>query len=83
MKNDLFFRARSSRIQFLKERIPTVVVKGLATVNRAMIVIDDSKGDTRYKVLVEGDNFREVLATPGVKAATSTSNNTYEVKDPD
>jgi len=56
-----------------------VVIKGLATVNRAMIVIDDSKGDTRYKVLVEGDNFRDVLATPGVKSATSTSNNTYEV----
>jgi DNA-directed RNA polymerase III subunit RPC1 len=28
---------------------------------------------------VEGDNLREVMATPGVKGTSTTSNNTYEV----
>ena len=28
---------------------------------------------------MEGDNLREVLATKGVKASKTTSNNTYEV----
>ena len=62
---NLSYRARSSRLQFLKERLPAVVIKGLPTVNRAVIHIDDSKGGTKYKLFVEGDNLREVLATPG------------------
>ncbi len=49
--------------------------------NRAVIHIDDSQGGTsyKYKLFVEGDNLREVLATQGVKASKTTSNNTYEV----
>lgn len=37
------------------------------------------KGITRYKLLVEGDNLRDVIATPGVKGKSCTSNNTYQV----
>jgi DNA-directed RNA polymerase III subunit RPC1 len=48
-------------------------------VNRAVIHNDDSVGQTRYKLFVEGDNLREVMATPGVKGINTTSNNTYEV----
>jgi DNA-directed RNA polymerase III subunit RPC1 len=40
---------------------------------------DDAGGQTRYKLFVEGDNLREVMATPGVKGTSTTSNNTYEV----
>ena len=64
-KMSLYFRARSSRLQFLKERLPSVVIKGLPTVNRAVIHTDDSQGGNKYKLFVEGDNLREVLATPG------------------
>ena len=79
-KKNFIPRARSSRLQFLKERLPSVVIKGLPTVNRAVIHIDDSHvGSTKYKLFVEGDNLREVLATPGVRASKTTSNNTYEV----
>jgi DNA-directed RNA polymerase III subunit RPC1 len=49
----------------LKERLPSVVIKGLPTVNRAVIHTDDSQGGNKYKLFVEGDNLREVLATPG------------------
>ena len=50
--------------------------------NRAIIHIDDSQGgasNQKYKLFVEGDNLREVLATPGVLGKKTTSNNTYEV----
>ena len=49
----------------MKERLPAVVIKGLPTVNRAVIHIDDAHGSTKYKLFVEGDNLKEVLATPG------------------
>lgn len=47
--------------------------------SRAVIHNDDSRGKTIYKLFVEGDNLREVMATPGVKGIQTTSNNTYEV----
>ena len=67
-------------MQFLKEKVVNIVIKGLPTVKRAMIHIDDSKaGEQKYKLLVEGDNLREVLATKGVLGKHTISNNTYEV----
>ena len=68
-------------LQFLKEKITSVVIKGLPTVNHAVINLDDSAGGGRskYNLFVEGDNLRDVLATKGVKASQTTSNNTYEV----
>lgn len=54
------------QLQFLKEKIGNVVIKGLPTVSRAVIQMDDSAGGKpTYKLFVEGDNLREVLATPG------------------
>merc|ERR1711962_155505 len=67
--------------QYLKERIVSVVIMGLPTVSRAIISIDDSSGSLKpkYKLFVEGDNLREILATPGVHGKQTTSNNTYEM----
>ena len=68
------------QLQYIKDKISSVVIKGLPSVNRAVIHIDDSiAGNTKYKLFVEGDNLREVLATPGVKGSKTTSNNTLEV----
>lgn len=36
-------------------------------------------GKTKFKLFVEGDNFREVMATSGVLGKNTTSNNTIEV----
>merc|ERR1719433_541633 len=68
-------------LQYLKEKIVSVVIMGLPTVSRAIISIDDSSGSlkTKYKLFVEGDNLREILATPGVLGKKTTSNNTYEM----
>ncbi|XP_049812819.1 DNA-directed RNA polymerase III subunit RPC1 [Schistocerca nitens] len=75
-------KSRSSlnyALQHLKENVPKIVIKGLPSVSRAVIHNDDSGGQTRYKLLVEGDNLREVMATHGVKGTRTTSNNIYEV----
>ncbi|KAF3423619.1 hypothetical protein E2986_12478 [Frieseomelitta varia] len=66
-------------LSLLKEMIPNIVVKGLPSVSRAVIHNDDSSGKTKYKLFVEGDNMREVMATPGVLGKNTTSNNTIEV----
>lgn len=53
--------------------------KGVIGVNRAVIHEESIKGVTHYKLLVEGDNLRDVIATPGVNGNLCTSNNTYQV----
>lgn len=68
-----------SALHALKENVPKVVIKGVPSVNRAVIHEDDSGGKTRYKLLVEGDNLRDVIATRGVKGTQCWSNNTYQV----
>ncbi|XP_012276667.1 DNA-directed RNA polymerase III subunit RPC1 [Orussus abietinus] len=69
----------NSALTQLKEMIPNVVIKGLSSVARAVIHNDDSSGKTKYKLFVEGDNLREVMATHGVLGCKTTSNNTIEV----
>jgi len=69
------------QLQALKEKLPKVVIKGLPTVSRAVIHLEDAAAGSRnkYKLFVEGDNLREVIATHGVKGTSTTSNNTIEV----
>ncbi|XP_033975443.1 LOW QUALITY PROTEIN: DNA-directed RNA polymerase III subunit RPC1 [Trematomus bernacchii] len=67
-------------LQQLKGELPKVVVQGIPEVSRAVIHIDEQSTKTMYKLLVEGDNLRAVMATHGVKGSKTTSNNTYEVE---
>ncbi|XP_015775227.1 PREDICTED: DNA-directed RNA polymerase III subunit RPC1-like [Acropora digitifera] len=66
-------------MQMLKTDLPNVLIKGHKNVNRAIIHVDESKGDT-YKLLVEGDDLLSVMSTVGVKGTATTSNNTAEVE---
>jgi len=68
-------------IQALKEAIPKVIVQGLQGVSRAVIHVDESSdGKEKYKLLVEGNDLRGVMATVGVVGERTTSNNTIEVE---
>ncbi|XP_041117382.1 DNA-directed RNA polymerase III subunit RPC1 isoform X2 [Polyodon spathula] len=67
-------------LQTLKELLPKIVVQGIPEVSRAVIHIDEKSGKERYKLLVEGDNLRSVMATHGVNGSRTTSNNTFEVE---
>ncbi|KAL1517105.1 hypothetical protein ABEB36_000913 [Hypothenemus hampei] len=73
----------SRRLNFvlseLKDQLPNVVVKGLPTVNRAVIAREDRGGKTTYHLCVEGNNLREVMATYGVDGRKTFSNNIMEV----
>ncbi|MCI4384647.1 hypothetical protein PGIGA_G00041280 [Pangasianodon gigas] len=67
-------------LQSLKQELPKVVVQGIPEVSRAVIHIDEQSGRQKFKLLVEGDNLRAVMATHGVNGNRTTSNNTYEVE---
>ncbi|MGH0118176.1 UNVERIFIED_CONTAM: hypothetical protein FKN15_045323 [Acipenser sinensis] len=67
-------------LQTLKELLPKIVVQGIPEVSRAVIHIDEKSGNEKYKLLVEGDNLRSVMATHGVNGSRTTSNNTFEVE---
>ncbi|KAK3608217.1 hypothetical protein CHS0354_039236 [Potamilus streckersoni] len=66
-------------LQLWKKELTSVMIKGIPSVTRAVIHVDEKQGE-RYKLLVEGDNLRSVMATPGVKGTETISNNTYEVE---
>lgn len=55
------------------------MVKGLSTVNRAVIAREDRGDKTYYNLCVEGDNLREVMGTYGVNGNKTVSNNIIEV----
>ncbi|XP_010265589.1 PREDICTED: DNA-directed RNA polymerase III subunit 1 [Nelumbo nucifera] len=61
----------------LKAVLPQVIVKGISTVQRA--VINKSK-DGKYNLLVEGTNLLGVMGTPGVDGCKTTSNHIIEVQ---
>ncbi|XP_061384425.1 DNA-directed RNA polymerase III subunit RPC1 [Danaus plexippus] len=66
-------------LQQLARQLPSVVVKGLSKVSRAVIACDDTGPVNRYKLCVEGDGLREVMATYGIDGRRTTSNNILEV----
>ncbi|KAI9024018.1 hypothetical protein DFJ74DRAFT_705759 [Hyaloraphidium curvatum] len=59
----------------LKRVLPKVIVKGIPSVNRAVI----NEEDGRLKLLVEGYGLREVMNMEGVEGERTTSNHILEV----
>ncbi|XP_048486238.1 DNA-directed RNA polymerase III subunit RPC1 [Plutella xylostella] len=66
-------------LQQTARQLPSVLLKGLAKVPRAVIAADTHGAVTRYKLCVEGDGLRDVMATYGVNGNKTTSNNILEV----
>lgn len=62
-------------LHHLKSVLPMVVVKGIGTVERALIVKEKAK----YKLLIKGTNLGAVLGTPGVNGIKTKSNHIMEV----
>lgn len=59
----------------LKSILPEVVVKGIPTIDRAVINCQKDK----YNLLVEGTNLLAVMGTPGVDASKTKSNHIMEI----
>jgi len=64
-------------MQQLKKSLPSIVVKGISTVNRA--IIHKEASDNTYKLLVESKSLRDVMTTRGVLGVKTTSNHIGEV----
>lgn len=65
-----------TQMQFLKRSLPRVIVKGLGSVNRA--VINDEEGEKRLGLLVEGYGLREVMGIEGIDGRWTRCNATLE-----
>lgn len=66
-------------LQRLTSLVPKIVIAGIPSVSRAVIAVDDSKGEGFYKLCIEGAALRDVMATYGVIGSKTTSNNIWEV----
>ncbi|EGC39460.1 RNA polymerase III, largest subunit [Dictyostelium purpureum] len=67
-------------LQSLKNNLPSVIVKGIPTINRVVISKIDEKQE-RYQLLVEGYDLRAVMATSGIKGTHTTSNHIMECEN--
>lgn len=67
-------------MQTLKKMLPSVIVKGISTINRA--VINQKQGDeSKYELLVEGYGLKKVMTTPGVDFENTKTNHIIEMED--
>lgn len=70
--NELFHSMKA-----LKRALPSIVVKGIPTVSRAVITRGDAKSPGVH-LLVEGYGLRAVMGTEGVNGLETRSNHTLE-----
>ncbi|CAH9123780.1 unnamed protein product [Cuscuta epithymum] len=64
------------QLHHLKNKLPSVVVKGISTVERAVI---NKNKEGKYEVLAEGTGLRTVMGTVGVDGRKTRSNHIMEV----
>eukprot|EP00123_Amoebidium_parasiticum_P015656 comp23089_c0_seq2/m.37076 comp23089_c0_seq2/g.37076 ORF comp23089_c0_seq2/g.37076 comp23089_c0_seq2/m.37076 type:complete len:1220 (-) comp23089_c0_seq2:406-4065(-) len=64
-------------IQFLKRQLPKAVIAGLNSVNRAVI---NDEGSGHYHLLVEGNDYLNVMGIRGIVPQKTTSNHVMEVE---
>lgn len=70
-------------MQALKGELPSVIVQGIPTVNRAVINYEETQSASSSKshhLLVEGYGLAEVMGIPGVDGLHTTSNHIIEVE---
>ncbi|CAK0785283.1 hypothetical protein CVIRNUC_008489 [Coccomyxa viridis] len=65
-------------LQYLLNALPSVIVAGIPTVERA--VINKKEDDTTYEVLVEGRDLTAVMGTLGVVGSRTTTNHIMEAE---
>ncbi|KAL8233022.1 hypothetical protein R6Q57_002800 [Mikania cordata] len=72
-RNKLYFD-----LHWLRNRLPTVVVKGIGTIERA--VINKKKEQDKFNLLVEGTGLQAVMGMEGINGHETTSNHIMEVQ---
>ncbi|PWA85353.1 nuclear RNA polymerase C1 [Artemisia annua] len=81
-KLEIILSSEKSKLYFdlhwLKNRLPTVVVKGIGTIERA--VINKKKEQDKFNLLVEGTGLQAVMGMEGINGHETTSNHILEVQ---
>ena len=67
-------------LQHLKNSVSRVPVRGLESVNRAVIHIKQEEEDKPHVLLVEGNNLLGIMGTPGVLASRTRTNHIIEAQ---
>lgn len=67
-------------MQALKVAVPSVIVQGIPSVNRAVINEEEKGGRKSYHLLIEGNGLAEVMGSPGVDGRHTTTNHIIEVE---
>ena len=66
-------------MQALKTALPSVIVQGIPSVNRAVINEIDKDGTQSYNLLVEGYGLQDVMGSPGIDGRYTWTNHVLEV----
>lgn len=68
-------------MQQLKAVLPHIIVKGIHSINRAVINEEDGEdGKKSFHLLVEGYGLAEVMGSPGVDGSKTSTNHVIEVQ---
>ena len=67
-------------MQALKSALPSIVVGGVPSINRAVVNEDEGSSPATYHLLVEGYGLADVMGTPGVDGRRTTTNHVAEIE---
>jgi len=68
-------------MQTLKKKLPQIIIKGIPSINRAVINKENRKDNkTTYNLLVEGYGLRQVMNIPGVDGTRTKTNHVIETE---
>ena len=71
--------SQPSELWQLGKNIGKLVVRGIPTINRAAIRVDN-KDNTKHYLMIEGEGLGEVFSTYGVDSKRTSSNNVFEMQ---
>ena len=67
-------------LQSIKMMLPAVIVKGISTINRA-VINKKQEDESKHELLVEGYGLKQVMLTPGIDFENTFTNHIIETEE--
>lgn len=67
-------------MQKLKSKLPHVIIKGIPSINRA-VISKDPKSDDKHTLAIEGEGLYQVMRVPGIDFTRTSTNHILEMCD--